>query len=442
LTAFAATTVYEFAGFRFDPKQGLSRAGRRLRVPQKELRGLALLLARRGEVVTRDEYVRHVWLGGEASEDSISRSVYLLRRALAHGIAGEVIETVYASGYRLAVPVREVTGSPGARAGVEQGVLRAARETYRVGLALAGRGSAAELQAAVRGFRRAADLDETYAEPWIALAECHVAQAVQGYVAPRLAGAQAAAAAARALALDAQASAALAVRAWVRGVLDACVAEGLAGLDHATDLDPCGWFARFCRAWLLPATGEWRQAVDQAELACELSPLHPGPRALLGSLLFCSGEVAGALQRLRESARELDEPMEVLRVLASVAAYTGHWDEAREAAWRLAVTDAATERDGMVLAEVLARTGDAPAARRVLQRWVDAPANLPTTHLAAVHVALGDVDSGAATAAAARQAGCPYALFAAGDPRFASLRPARGGAATAVRAERGLLALR
>lgn len=414
--------VLDFAGFRFDPERGLFRAGRPIHLARKELRGLSLLLARCGAVVSRDEYVQSVWPRGDASDDSIARSVYLLRRALGTHGGGELVETVYGVGYRLTAPVSLArTQSASATVRLAATPHAAAFETFQVARQLRGKGTRAGLEAAVRAFERAARIDSGYAPAWAAIAECHAAAAIRGYADPRHAGRQALAAAERALAIDPDDPGALAVRGWVQGAIEGRIDLGMADLARAIGLDPCFWLARFYRAWLLPARGRCGEALDEARAAVELNPLHPAPRALVGWLLFCSGRAQQALTELRGAACELHEPEEVWRTLSLVSAASGS-TEALELAQRMARASDCARSHAAVLAYVLARRGDTTAARRIVQAWGDDTRSLPAaTHAAAAHLALGDSDAAAAAWSHAEEQGCPHRVFAAHDPRLAEL---------------------
>ena len=425
--------VLEFAGFRFGADRGLSRAGRSIRLSRKELRGLALLLARRGKVVSRDQYAQAVWPRGEVSDDSMARSIYLLRRALGRSEAAQFVETVYGLGYRIGVPVREAPAStPPTAAKLVEGVSPAAFETFQLARERLARRTPSDLEAGIRAFRRAADIDPGYAAAWAAIADCHIAQAMRWYVGPLEAGRLALEAAERALAIDPEAASALAARGWVRGVIEQSVRDGLADLDRAVSLDPHYWLARFYRAWLLPALGEYDQALEEARVACELNPLHPAPHTLVGWLLFCSGRTPEALTHLRSGCEELGGPPEVLRALSVVAAWAGLRDEAVGAARRVAATEGAVSDGTSVLAYALARAGDELGACRIARAWrEDVDLHPPPTHMAAVHLALGDRQRASAAWALARGQSCPHWVFAGGDPRLEPLRASDFETATA-----------
>lgn len=103
--AVFAGMVQSFAGFRFDPGTGLERDGRRIPLAPTERRMLAALLQAGGRVVTKDELAEKVWSGAPASDNSISRAICAIRRTLRRHTAEQIVETIYASGFRIAVPV-------------------------------------------------------------------------------------------------------------------------------------------------------------------------------------------------------------------------------------------------------------------------------------------------------------------------------------------------
>jgi tetratricopeptide (TPR) repeat protein len=394
-----------------------------VRLAQKEVRGLELLLSKRGTVATRDEYVQVTWRGGIVSDESVARSIYLLRRALARPDRRAILETVYGCGYRITVPIRVVADS--AVAPGERERERPALETFRLGMALLGRHRASDLEAALRAFRYATQLDPSHASPWAAVAHCHVGQAMLGSIDARQAASLALEAVERALEIDPDAAGALAARGWVRGAIQQRLHDGVSDLDRAVALDPCSWLARCYRAWLLPALGEYDAALDEIEVAQELTPLHPTPRALRGWLLFCAGRVDEAIASLRTAGRETGDWSESLLALSISLAFAGYAEEAMATARKAGEADPLSLNPlaSAALAYALALAGDRPGALGIVNAW-DARhgACPPMTHVAAVHFALGDSSRAAIALARARMEFCPYLVFAGGDPRLASLR--------------------
>jgi DNA-binding winged helix-turn-helix (wHTH) protein len=97
--------VHSFAGFRVDPIDGLERDGVRIPLAPTESRVLAALVAAGGRIVTKDQLTEQAWSGAPASDNSISRAICAIRRALRFYTDEQIVETVYAVGFRIAVPV-------------------------------------------------------------------------------------------------------------------------------------------------------------------------------------------------------------------------------------------------------------------------------------------------------------------------------------------------
>ena len=75
------------------------------------MRVLAVLAQTPGEVVTREVLTEAVWGDAVVNDESLTRAVSELRKAL--GAEASSIETIRGTGYRLARPVRPVAGPAG-----------------------------------------------------------------------------------------------------------------------------------------------------------------------------------------------------------------------------------------------------------------------------------------------------------------------------------------
>jgi len=92
------------------------RNGETLHLEPKSMEILAHLIARRGEVVSRDELHGQVWPDVYVGDDSLTAAIIKIRRALADDARDpEYVETIPKRGYRLIAPVREL-GVPFAEA--------------------------------------------------------------------------------------------------------------------------------------------------------------------------------------------------------------------------------------------------------------------------------------------------------------------------------------
>jgi DNA-binding winged helix-turn-helix (wHTH) protein/TolB-like protein/Tfp pilus assembly protein PilF len=104
---------FRVAGKTVRPSQGrIESSDRHVRLEPRVMDLLVYLAQLQGQVVTRDAIIRDVWRGISVGDDVISRSVYLIRKALNDGSespASPSIETIPKRGYRL---VAEVTPLP------------------------------------------------------------------------------------------------------------------------------------------------------------------------------------------------------------------------------------------------------------------------------------------------------------------------------------------
>jgi serine/threonine-protein kinase len=96
-----------FGPFAFDPQSRiLSRAGQELSVPPRVLGVLALLLARAGEVVPRQELIETVWKDAFVTDTSLAEAVSLLRQVLGDDPQSPTyVQTLHRRGYRFVAPV-------------------------------------------------------------------------------------------------------------------------------------------------------------------------------------------------------------------------------------------------------------------------------------------------------------------------------------------------
>ena len=111
----ATADVFLFEAFRLD-----RRAGALLRLGDKDAavpvaigsRGLAvltILMARHGDLVSKDEIMQAVWPGTVVEDNNLTVQISALRRVLDRGRAGgSCIQTIPGRGYRFAAPVARI----------------------------------------------------------------------------------------------------------------------------------------------------------------------------------------------------------------------------------------------------------------------------------------------------------------------------------------------
>jgi DNA-binding winged helix-turn-helix (wHTH) protein len=99
-----------FGDFELDAAAArLTRAGQPLTLAARHLEVLAALLARAGQVVSKDALVEAAWRDVAVTDNSLEQAISSLRRALGAPGSGISIETVPRQGYRLAGEVQRVT---------------------------------------------------------------------------------------------------------------------------------------------------------------------------------------------------------------------------------------------------------------------------------------------------------------------------------------------
>lgn len=80
----------------------LLREGVEVPLPPEVFELLALLAARAGQLVTKDELMQSLWPGTVVDEANLTQKIFTLRKAL--GDDAEYIETVPGRGYRFIAP--------------------------------------------------------------------------------------------------------------------------------------------------------------------------------------------------------------------------------------------------------------------------------------------------------------------------------------------------
>jgi DNA-binding winged helix-turn-helix (wHTH) protein/tetratricopeptide (TPR) repeat protein len=128
-----------FEDFELDPSAyRLRRKGRLVHLERIPLELLSLLVARRGELVTREEILERVWGKGIFidSENSINTAVRKIRRALNDdAVTPRFIVTIPSRGYRFVAPIQResVAASPHLRSGLREFVGRERERTQLEG---------------------------------------------------------------------------------------------------------------------------------------------------------------------------------------------------------------------------------------------------------------------------------------------------------------------
>ncbi|MBO0749932.1 MAG: transcriptional regulator, partial [Porphyrobacter sp.] len=102
------SATYAFAEFSLDQgDRRLRRDGEPVELSSRYFDALALLLAERGKLVSKDRFMDEVWRGVPVTDEALTQCIKTLRRQLGDDAASpRFIETVPKHGYRFIAPVR------------------------------------------------------------------------------------------------------------------------------------------------------------------------------------------------------------------------------------------------------------------------------------------------------------------------------------------------
>lgn len=417
------TVVYKFANYSFDVHAGLIYDGQPVHLPPKEKGLLHVLLAARGQIVRKEDLMVKVWGTRETSDESISRTVYRLRVAMQSSGGPEAVETVYNSGFRVTVPVREATMNESSSLNALTHSMRpnaiAALISAREFLA---RLSVQDIEAAASAVRLAISLDPSFSAAWATLAEIRIIQTLRSLRPPREAGWLAKDAAQTALNIDPQSASALSILGWVRAMIDRDCERGLSDLDQAIEIDPDYWVANLLRGWVLQAAGRKEEAVHMMRRTLELNASSHAVNSILALYLMFAGHKNEALEVAIDLAKRfptVDDSQGIACVLTSIH---GMHDEAVAYGWKALELAPHTPVMHAPLAYALVSSGRNEEARSVLNAIEKFSLPRPSAALASVYLALGERDKAIAMLQDASERGIPQFAWTRDDPRLASLR--------------------
>jgi DNA-binding winged helix-turn-helix (wHTH) protein len=107
------TRVFEFGSFHLDLSERLLlKDGRPVPLTSKAFEVLTLLIEHQGHLIEKDTLMSEVWADSFVEEANISRTIWMLRRALGKDKNGQdYIQTIPKHGYRFVADVAEISGN-------------------------------------------------------------------------------------------------------------------------------------------------------------------------------------------------------------------------------------------------------------------------------------------------------------------------------------------
>lgn len=359
-SAQTSPSLVRFGVFEADLRAGeLRRNGVKVRLQDLPFRALTLLLNRPGEVITRDEFRRHLWPPDVFVdfEQGISSAVMRLRDALRDSADNPIfIETIDRRGYRWIGPIHppdvRVIQSPApeksitpvvalptnpspwrklifalpiiavlfvawifrpayheAKAGskfapsvspLHRPANAQAEDFYLKGRFYWNKRTPESLNQALGAFNQAIAQDPDYADAYAGLADCYNLLREFSAMPANEAYFKAYAAAKKAVELAPQSSEAHASLGFVtfNGIWDSADAEQ--EFRRAIEIDPNNVKAHHWYATFLHALSRHQEALTQIEIARKLSPDSPSILADMGVVQWDAGQREPALQLLKQ----------------------------------------------------------------------------------------------------------------------------------------------
>jgi len=269
-----------------------------------------------------------------------------------------------------------------------------AYELYLNGRYRIGKATPNEVHAGIDFFRKAIDLDPTYALAYAALAESYRRLPIIGDVDPNEAFPLAKAAAAKALEIDDMLGDAHSVLGWVALWYDWDWANAEKEFRRAIDLNPNVTEAHLGYGGLLSNTGRHTEALEQARRGRELDPLSPVVNTVAANYFAAAGQAA-------EARRLLDKAL-VVEPNFWIAHLTLGWLDLAADRTGDAIVEFTKARDASggslqavsMLGYALARSGKTEEARAIVDDLQSRTQKqyVPATTIATVYAGLGETD--------------------------------------------------
>ncbi|MET0650207.1 MAG: tetratricopeptide repeat protein [Pyrinomonadaceae bacterium] len=303
-----------------------------------------------------------------------------------------------------------------------------AHEAYLRGRYFWNKRNAEAVEKSVEHFRRAIDLDPTYAAAYAGLADAY--SVLGGYRYGSLPADEcfrrARAAALKAVEVDDELAEAHASLALVKAYQERDAEGAEWEFRRAVELNPSYATAHHWYSDFLAATGRGGEALAAAERAAELDPLSPIISTTVGERLFFARDYERAAERLRRTL-ELDPDFIQARfILGLVYVRQGRRAEALAELKRAReLAGGGDARVAAALGQAYAMTGRRSEARRLLDELSAAGVEVSPSDVALVHASLGEREQARAWLSKARdkaRTNPEAANILRADPRLDGLR--------------------
>jgi TolB-like protein/Flp pilus assembly protein TadD len=254
-----------------------------------------------------------------------------------------------------------------------------------------------EMLRAVGYFEQAIKLDPNFALAYARIAETYGSMPAYPYLSPKEAFPKAKSAALRALEIDPTLSEAHTFLAYCLAIYDWNWAEAERSFKRAIELDPNNSAAhfRYGQIYLMP-TGRFDEGIAEIKRGLDLEPLDMNMGGTLASAYFFAGRNDQALEQARKT-HEIEPGHPI-----------GRWILSQAYLVKEMYTDAIAHNENWLLTEpanqfalrdagiAYAKTGRRDKAEEMIRRFreIEKAQYVPTSRIACIYAALGDMDKG------------------------------------------------
>jgi serine/threonine-protein kinase len=251
-----------------------------------------------------------------------------------------------------------------------------------------------EITKSIEFFKKAIDLDPTYALAYFGLADAYRALAPTGEVPPKDILPQAKAAAAKALEIDESLAEPHVTLAFIHTWFDWDWAGAEREARRAIELNPNLGFAHLAYAQLLSHLARHQEALTEAKRARELDPLSLIINTLYGSYLYAARQNEEAEAQLRKTL-DLDPNFWIAHLfMGNVLIEKGKYSEAVQELDKARELSGGNSEPLSMTGYAWVKAGDSAKAKAVLQelKSLSAQRYVPANNVALLCSALGEKD--------------------------------------------------
>jgi DNA-binding winged helix-turn-helix (wHTH) protein/TolB-like protein len=280
------------------------------------------------------------------------------------------------------------------------------------------------LRKGIEHFRRAIEIDPSYALAYAGLADCYNLLTYYSGLPPSETFPKARAAAARALELDDTLAEAHASLGYVLMMYEWDWRGAERSLRRAIELNPNYATARHWHSEYLMTRGLHEASISEARRAVDLDPLSPVLYTNLGRAYFLAGDIEQSIEQYQK-ALGLEPDLPIARMHLGRAYLEKGLPEQALAEVKEVESDVGGTVPTVVLGYIYSRTGRAAETRKLLNQVTAARRDgyVPPYTLAMLHADLGEKDAAFLWLEKAYEERAELLLYLKVDPRFASLRP-------------------